>query len=328
MSDTDVDTPEQGDAFAGAATAAAAFSGANPVATTRLAIGFSWSECPRWHQGRFYFSDMYHHRILAVGTDGSTETIVDLSDRTPVADAVVPEVVPGGFGWLPDGRLIVTSMQERLVLAWDGERVTEYADLRDVAAEAAINDMVVDADGRAYITQLGFDLFQGADPVPSPLLVVEPDGKAHALTDLGGLMCGNGIALTEDGGTLVAVEAYGVTVLAFDRAADGTLSNRRTFATLPAPGDGMCLDADGAAWIASPAGGVVVRVTEGGTATDLLSFDASEAIPTSCVLGGEDRRTLYVTAGTEVFDWEKSRRESTGTVWTAPVAVGGGTARP
>jgi sugar lactone lactonase YvrE len=188
--------------------------------------------------------------------------------------------------------------------------------------------MVVDADGRAYITQLGFDLFRGADPVPSPLLVVEPDGTARALTDLGGLMCGNGIAITPDGGTLVAVEAYGVTVLAFDRAADGTLSNRRTFATLPAPGDGMCLDAEGAAWIASPAGGVVVRVTEGGAATDLVTFDVTEAIPTSCVLGGEDRRTLYVTAGTEVFDWEKSRRESTGTVWTAPVAVGGGAARP
>lgn len=319
MSDTEVDP------FAGAAAAASALPGAIETTPVRLSTGYTWSECPRWHDGAFWFSDMYQHRLLKLGDGGDIETVVDFSGRSSVNGS---EVIPGGFGWLPDGRLIVTSMHERLVLVWDGESLSEYADLRTVAADAPINDMVVDADGRAYITQLGFDLFHGADPKASPLLVVEPDGSASALTELGGFMCGNGVALTADGRRLVVVEAYGVTVIVLDRDEAGGLSNRRVFANLPAPGDGMCLDAEGAAWIASPAGGYVARVVEGGRATDIVTFDVTEAIPTSCVLGGEDRRTLYVTAGLEVFDFEKSRQEARGTVWTAPAAVGGGTTRP
>jgi sugar lactone lactonase YvrE len=300
------------------------FAAAEQATPTRLSTGYSWAECPRWHDGAFWFSDMYNHALRRLDSDGNAETVLDLSGRTPVQG---DEVVPGGFGWLPDGRLIVNSMHERLVLVWDGETVAEYADLRELAG-GPINDMVVDADGRAYITQLGFELFQGEAAKDSPLLVVEPDGSARALDELGVFAAANGIAVSADGTRVVTAESFGVEVVAFDRDEHGVLSNRRTFATLSAPGDGMCLDSEGAAWVASPAGGFVVRVEEGGRITDVAHFANTEVIPNACVLGGPDRSTLHVTGGLEVFDWAKSRTEGLGSVWTLPARVAAGTARP
>lgn len=298
--------------------------GAASLTPTRLSTGYSWPECPRWRDGALQITDMYNHRIVRLDAQGEPETVVDASTRAPVHGS---EVVLGGFGWLPDGRLIVTSMHERLLLVSDGAELTEYADLRDLAS-GPLNDMVVDSDGRAYVTQLGFELFQGEEPRACALLVVEPDGRARSLDELGTFMCPNGVAVSADGRSVVLAESFGVTVFAFDRAENGVLSRRRIFGVLPVPGDGMCLDADGAAWVASPAGGFVARLLDGGEVTDVVRFDQAQVIPTSCVLGGQERRTLYITGGLEVFDWQKSRQEAQGSVWTAPAPVTGGTARP
>ncbi|MGO4748888.1 SMP-30/gluconolactonase/LRE family protein, partial [Streptomyces sp. 2MCAF27] len=237
------------------------------------------------------------------------------------------EVIPGGFGWLPDGTLIVTSMHERLVLAFDGEHLTVHADLRDLAT-GPVNDMVVDGDGRAYVTQLGFNLFAGEAPRASTLLVVEPDGTARSLTELDGFMGANGIAVTADGHHVVTAEAFASRIIVMDRDEQGRLSSRRVFATAPSLPDGICLDDDGGVWAGLPAVPAVARFTEGGTVTDIARFDAGQALPPACVLGGADRSTLFVCAGLDVMDWEESRRNRAGTVWQVPVQVCGGAARP
>ena len=59
-----------------------------------------------------------------------------------------------------------------------------------------------------------------------------------------------------------------------------------------APPDGICLDAEGAVWVADPIGARVFRVREGGEVTDSIGFD--DVIPVACVLGGDDRRTLLM----------------------------------
>ncbi|MGQ4267480.1 SMP-30/gluconolactonase/LRE family protein [Nocardiopsis changdeensis] len=300
------------------------FADAARTEPTRLSTGYTWPECPRWHEGALWFSDMYLHRLMRLGPDGSAETVLDLSGRTSVNGT---EVIPGGFGWLPDGRLIVTSMHERLVLAFDGEGVDVHADLRDLAT-GPVNDMVVDADGRAYVTQLGFELFENEAPKESALLVVEPDGTARALTGLGGFHGANGIAISSDGGRLVTAEAFADTITVLDRDTDGSLSGRRVFARTPALPDGICLDEDGGVWAGMPSVPAVARFTEGGAVTDVVPFSFDQGFPPACVLGGEGRRTLYVCAGLEVMDWEKSRQSRLGTVWTAPVAVSGGANRP
>ncbi|MFB4303877.1 SMP-30/gluconolactonase/LRE family protein [Actinomadura sp. NTSP31] len=298
---------------------------ATDIQAGRLATGFSWTECPRWHDGRFYFSDMYNARILTLDEAGKSDTHLDLSDRK-TADG--EPVVLVGTGFLPDGRMLVNSMFERLVLAYDGNTTSVYADLREHAV-GPINDMVVDAAGRTYITQLGFDLYAEENPKESPIIVVEPDGTVRIADEAGQLMCGNGIALSADGRTLVVAEVFANRVTAYDVSPDGTLGGRRVFAELGSLPDGLCLDTDGAAWVAFPATGEVLRVRDGGEALARVTAPQAECgSTTACGLGGDDRRTLYICCGFEVMDFDKSRREGQGSIWTAPVPVSGGTARP
>ncbi|AQZ62309.1 Gluconolactonase [[Actinomadura] parvosata subsp. kistnae] len=299
------------------------FADARVLAAEQLSSGYTWAECPRWHDGALWFSDMYAHRIVRLDDDGTPHTVLDLSRRTSVNGT---EVIPGGFGWLPDGRLIVTSMHERLVLAFDGEQVTVHADLRGLAS-GPINDMVVDGDGRAYVTQLGFELFQGEEPRDSPLLVVERAGTAHALTDLGGMSGANGIAITADGSRVLTAEAFANRITVLDRDKYGRLTGRRVFAETPSLPDGICLDDDGGVWAGMP-GVAVARFADGGAITDVVPFDPAAALPPACVLGGADRRTLYICAGLDVMDWEESRRNRRGTIWQVPVRASGGANRP
>lgn len=311
---------------------AEAVSKARPVVATKLASGFSWPEIPRWHDGALWFSDMYNHCLVRLAADGTPEKMVDASDRKPLSPEAgsdepgQTEVVLGGAGWLPDGRLIVNSMHERVVLVWDGTALELYADLRPLAI-SSINDMVVDADGRAYISQLGFDLFAGEEPRDSEMLVVEPDGSAHALEGVGEFSCGNGIAITADGSRLLIAEVMANRVSVMDRAADGTLSNRRDFTETPFLPDGICLDEQGGVWVAMPGSGYVARLEEGGVMTDAVELPMEQAMGVACVLGGEDRSTLYIAAGLEVFDWAKSRDDGLGTIWTAQTDYTAGASR-
>jgi sugar lactone lactonase YvrE len=297
------------------------------LTATRLATGFSWTECPRWHDGRFYFTDMYNHRLISLDAQGGSTTFLDLSDREGLDGH---QVNLAGFGFLPDGRLIVNSLSERVVLVYDGSATEVYADLRDLA-NGPINDMVVDAAGRAYITQLGCDLFAGESPKESPIMIIEPDGTARIAEEGGELMGANGIAISADGATLVTAETFVNTITAFDVASDGTLSGRRVFAktgpdTYP---DGLCLDEEGAVWVGLTAAGKAIRVLDGGEVVAEVSPPAAEAgVTTACGLGGPDRRTLFLCCGFEVMDHDKSRSEAQGSIWTVRVPVAAGTTRP
>jgi sugar lactone lactonase YvrE len=180
--------------------------------------------------------------------------------------------------------------------------------------------MLVDASGRAYVGNFGFDLAQRAPFAPTSLLLVMPDGAVRtAATDM---HFPNGTVLTPDGRTLIVAESYGQRLTAFDVAQDGSLSRRRVWA--PFAGkvgpDGICLDEEGAIWIASPVTREVLRVREGGEITHRIAT-ASQAV--ACMLGGEDRRTLYVLTGRVMVTPEQSRSERSGAIGAVRVAVAG-----
>lgn len=242
-----------------------------------LIDGLRFPEGPRWHEGRLWFSDMHSQQVLAVDLDGSTEVIVH-----------VPQD-PSGLGWLPDGRLLVVSMRDRRLLRLDPEGLVELADLSSLA-RCHCNDMVVDDHGRAYVGNFGFDLHEGEKPVSTNLLLVEPDGRTRVAAE--DLNFPNGTVITPDGKTLIVGESFGARLTAFDVAADGSLSGRREWARLEgAVPDGICLDAEGAVWIASPVSGACLRVREGGEITDKIEVE-HEAF--ACMLGGPERRTLFI----------------------------------
>lgn len=306
--------------------AAVAEAKARIVEPRKIASGFSWPECPRWHDGALWFTDMYTSTLKTLDADGNATIVVDASGRRDGTD--VP-IVLGGFGWLPDGRVVVTSMHEKLILVHGGNGPDDLEVLADVSAfsPAAINDMVVDADGRLYVTQLGFNLFGGEEPVPSPIIVVEPDGSASTADEVGPLLCANGIAISADGTKVFTAEVMAQKITVIDRAEDGALSNPRLFATCPFLPDGIGLDAEGGVWAAMPGSGYVARFTEDGM-TDAVPVPLENGVASACLLGGPDRTTLYMTVGVEVFDFEKSAREALGTIWVADVSVSGGETRP
>ncbi|OZC87713.1 lactone hydrolase [Rhodococcus sp. 05-340-1] len=304
-----------------------AFAGVPTTTAREIARGFSWPECPRWHDGTFWFSDMYTGTLKTIDSAGQVAVVVDANARS--ASSQVP-IVLGGFGWLPDGRLIVTSMHEKLVLVHDGsapDALTEYA---DVAAHAPgpINDMVVDSTGRAYVTQLGFDLYHGADPAPSPIVVVDPDGAVSVADKVGPLMGANGIALSADEKSAYTAEAFLDKILVMNRSEDGTLSDHKVFAVTPSLPDGIALDDDGGVWAAMPGSGYVARFGPDGAMTDAVFVPLESGTGSACMLGGPDRKTLYITVGVEVFDFEKSAREARASIWIADVSHSGGNSRP
>jgi sugar lactone lactonase YvrE len=288
-------------------------------AARTVVSGFSFLESPRWRGERIWMSDFYTLQVLSAREDGSDLRV----------EANVPQQ-PSGLGWLPDGRLLIVSMRDRTLLRRepDGTLVT-HADLSEHAA-GHLNDMAVDAKGRAYVGNFGFDLMGGAPVEPAALHRVEPDGEVtEVATDL---WFPNGSVITEDN-VLLVNETFGNRITAFDLTDDGRLTNRRVWAEFgPLPterpiekvlaqtkvaADGACLDAEGALWIADATGGRLLRVTEGGDISDEIRPGTNVY---ACALGGTDGRTLFACAAPD-FDEAARRPVREAELLAIPVAV-------
>jgi sugar lactone lactonase YvrE len=255
--------------------------------------GLYFGECPRWHEGRLWYSDFFDHAVFSVSTDGERQQEVAFDGE------------PAGLGWLPDGRLLINSRLVRKVMRREDDgTVVEHGDLRPWATWHA-NDMVVAANGQAYAGNFGFDLdglyagrVDGSQISPASIIRVDADGTgSEAATELA---FPNGMVISEDGATLVVAESMGGRLTAFDRAADGTLTNRREWAALSgvAP-DGICLCADNTIWVANAFAAECVRVAEGG---EVLERVATSMNCFACMLGDDDRRTLYLVTAPDSHD--------------------------
>jgi sugar lactone lactonase YvrE len=243
-----------------------------------LVSGLVMGEAPRWHDNRLWCTDMGAGDVLAIDLDSKSEVV-----------ARVPSL---GLGFLPDGRLLIVSMRDGLLLRRepDGSLVT-HADLTSLSRRPW-NDLVVDGRGNAYVDNIGFD-FPGGEFTPAGIIaLVTPDGTVRQVA--AGLAFPNGMAVTPDNATLIIAESYGARLTAFDLAADGSLSHQRVWASLEgAHPDGICLDAEGAVWYADVPAKRCVRVREGGEVLQTVDLDRGCF---ACALGGTDKRTLFMVA--------------------------------
>ena len=262
-----------------------------------LLTGLGLGESPRWHEGRLWFCNWGMQEVVAVDLDGAREVM-----------ARVPTAIPFSIDWLPDGRLLIVSGQERLLLRMepDGSLVT-HADLTGHAKDGC-NEIVVDGRGNIYV-----------NAGPGIILLVTPDGAARQVAD--GIAFPNGMAVTPDNATLIIAESHGRKLTALDIAADGSLSNRRVWAELNGGcPDGICIDADSAVWYGDVPNKRCVRVREGGKVLQTVQLDRGCF---ACTLGGADKKILFMLAA-EWHGFEKMADGfGTGQLLTVRVPVPG-----
>ncbi len=244
-----------------------------------LMTGIALGESPRWHEGRLWFSDWVAHEVVAVDLAGKSEVIARL-----------PDILPFCIDWLPDGRLLIVSGSNGLLLRRESDAsLVIHADLTHLSRHPW-NEIVVDGRGNIYLNNIGFDYPDG-EFAPGIVALVAPDGAVRQVAD--GVAFPNGMAVTPDNKTLIVAESYGNKLTAFDIAADGSLSNRRAWANLDGFPDGICLDAENAIWYADVPNKRCVRVREGGEVLQTIDLDRGCF---ACMLGGVDKRTLFMMA--------------------------------
>ncbi|HZU16672.1 MAG TPA: SMP-30/gluconolactonase/LRE family protein [Candidatus Dormibacteraeota bacterium] len=245
-----------------------------------LLDGLRFPECPRWHEGAFWFSEIHAHRVVAVDPGGRARVVAELPTR------------PSGLGFLPDGTPLVVAMRRpRALLALRGGAPELVVDLESLPGDF-LNDMLVDPQGRAYIGFRSDRLGPDAPVGPEGLVRVDPDGSFEVVAE--GLAGPNGTVLSPDGRVLTVAETHGRRLTSFSVLEDGRLGPPRPFAdTGDALPDGICLDAEGAIWI--PAGPEFRRIAAGGGLLERVAV--GEGLhATACALGGEDRRTLLMAS--------------------------------
>ncbi len=206
--------------------------------------------------------------------------------------------------WLPDGRMIVVSGQDRqlLDLGPDG-RFVVYADLCDLT-ENPLNDIVIDAQGSIYVNSPAMESDDGA------IALIEPNGRQSKVAD--GLQFPNGMAITGDGQSLIVAESMGKRLTAFPIRKNRSLANRRIWATVDGHPDGICIDGGRNIWYADVPNQECVLVAEGGS---VLRTVPSPKGCFDCALAGAAQNELLILASEwRGFEYDYSG-EKTGCVY-------------
>ncbi|WP_256749620.1 SMP-30/gluconolactonase/LRE family protein [Mesorhizobium sp. Mes31] len=245
-----------------------------------VTAGLAFGESPRWHDGRLWVCNWGTGEIVAVDARGKGEVML-----------TVPAVLPYSIDWLPDGRLLVVSGREGLLLRQEADgRLVTHADLRDLS-KSPWNEIVVDGHGNIYVNGGGPAPAPGQHFGPGTIVLIAPDGAIRQVAE--DIAFANGMAVTPDNKTLIVAESHANRLTAFDIVADGSLANRRVWADLDGFPDGICLDAEGAAWYADVPNKHCVRVREGGEVLQTVGVDRGCF---ACMLGGTNRQTLFIVA--------------------------------
>jgi len=265
-----------------------------PAKLRTVLDGGRYFEGPRWHRGRLWFVDAMARTLLSVGASGDRQEHAVIADDTPC-----------GLGVLPDGRIVVLTMFRKRLLAFADGQLSLYADLSRVAA-GTIDDMIIDGLGRAYVGDLGFDL----PPPPGRgavgrIILVMAGGSADIVAEE--LRFPNGIAVSADHSRLVVAEMDGECLAHYDIDAKGGLRFRGRHAC-PRDPDGICLDRDGAVWVASFSENVFVRIDRDGRERQRIDLPGRRAI--ACALGGSDRKTLFCLSAVTSPEEMRQRKSS------------------
>jgi sugar lactone lactonase YvrE len=277
-----------------------------PVKLSCVLDGGRYFEGPRWHARRLWFVDCMDRTLLSLSPSGERELHAKFDDDTPC-----------GVGILPDGRLVVLTMYRKRLMAYADGRLSLYADLSGIAT-GTIDDMIIDGFGRAYVGDLGFDMPPPPDRgAPGRIILVMPDGAARVVAE--GLRFPNGIAVSADNSRLVVAEMDGACLADYDIEPNGDLKFRGRFGNMKSP-DGICLDQQGAVWVAAFEEDAFIRLDRSGRELQRIEVPGHRAI--ACALGGPERRTLFCLSAATSHE-ELRQRKSSARIDVVDVEVAG-----
>jgi sugar lactone lactonase YvrE len=274
--------------------------------STLLAEGVVFPESPRWHRDRLWFSDVYDFALKTVDLSGSHRVVTAVPGR------------PAGLGVLPDGRMLLATAVERVVYAVSGDGAMEVVSDLSTRAGGLLNDMVVDAQGRGYVGDTGFNVAAGEAFVPGRTWLVAPGREPEVVAE--DMHLPNGCAIAPDGRTLYVAETFAHRVTRFTIGAEGRLTDRQVHAALPSRPDGLCLDAEDHLWVAMVQDGEYVRIDPAGQVVDRVPSPESFAL--ACVLGGPDRDQLFLCCADTSLERLRTG-DSRGRIDHVPVPVPG-----
>jgi len=243
--------------------------------------GLKFATSPRWIHQKLLFLDVHDRCIKSVDLKGTVRTVTALP------------YLPGSFGILADGCLIVGDALGRKLYRWEADSPTQMADLSNVAG-FCLSEGIVDSCGGMYVADVGFDFLNPlVDPVSNGVIVyISTDGKSSVVAE--NLYFPNGMTISIDNKTLIVAESLGHRLTSFAIEGDGSLNDRRVWAQLQdeVKPEGICLDSAGAVWVAG-AGPLALRVSEGGEIDQQVT---SERPVFATALGGPERRHLFLCA--------------------------------
>jgi len=211
------------------------------------------------------------------------------------------------------GALALTDKDDLVLAVRDGfarldlrtGRVAMIAEIESDRPDLRMNDGKCDRDGRFWAGTMALDERRGA----GTLYRLDPSGRVDAM--LSGVTISNGLDWSDDDRRMYFIDSptHSVDLFDFDRA-NGTISNRRSFAHIPPDQgipDGLTLDADGGVWVSLWGGGAVHRYSPDGRLERIVRLPVT--LPTSCAFGGLDLGDLYITTANIGLDPAERNRQ-------------------
>ncbi|PSQ82114.1 MAG: gluconolactonase [Bacteroidetes bacterium QS_1_63_11] len=257
------------------------------VTVEKVADGFEFTEGPLWHDGRLVFSDIPADRVYQWAPEEGHSVFL------------APSGHANGLSTDSDGHLLLAQHDGQVArLTTEGEiepLVSSYQGNRLNSP----NDLTVADDGTIYFTDppYGVDA-ENRELDFAGVYRLDPDGTLTLLTTE--FDRPNGIVLSPDESILYVNDTDGDLIRAYDVTENGDIADGRVFAEMEgkAPGnaDGMKIDADGNLYTTGP-GGIWIYTPDG----ELLDRMSVPEGPTNLAFGGPERRTLYITAQSNVY---------------------------
>jgi gluconolactonase len=246
---------------------------------------FQFTEGPVWDPAQqvLFFTDIDGDTLYRFTPPDAFDAVLTHSGRA------------NGLAIDAQGRLLVAGFGARNVWRFAGAEAETLADDYQGSKLNSPDDLVARSDGTIYFT----DPTYGIDGTNGPAGTAElgfmgvfrlaPGGDLH-LEDATS-NSPNGASLSPDEHTLYVSFTSTSEVAAFDVATEGSLANKRTFASGLSIPDGMTIDRGGNLYVAVLRGVAVIAPTGA-----LLGTIALAQWPSNCAFGGPDQKTLFITA--------------------------------